>query len=142
MIHNPKMRNVLLKCAGFTLVELITVMIIVGVLAVAVMPRFFEVGVFQERGTIDQVKAALRYGQKVAIAQRRTVNVNISQAASSDCGAVLSAGNVNCVVLNSITVSPLGTFTFNALGQRTSATGAITVGGTTITIEAETGYVH
>ena len=129
---------------GFTLVELIMTMVIVGILAAVVAPRFFDSNVFQERGAADQIKAALRYGQKVAIAQHGLVNVVITTAASSDCGTQLTGGNISCVISNSVTVAPTNpTVTFNALGQRVSATGSITVGSApAIIIEAETGYVH
>lgn len=130
---------------GFTLVELIMTMVIVGILAVFVTPRFFDNNVFQERGAADQMKAALRYGQKVAIAQHKPVAVNITSAGSSDCGTALTGGNVNCVISNSVAVAPPlpKTVTFNALGQPVpNAADSITVGATNITIEAETGYVH
>ena len=52
---------------GFTLIELIMVMVIVGILAVFVVPRFFDANVFQSRGFADQVQATLRYAQKEAI---------------------------------------------------------------------------
>jgi len=129
---------------GFTLVELIAVIVIVGILAVAAVPRFFDNNVFQARGAADQVTAALRYGQKVAIAQRGPVSVNITTANSSNCGAALSGGNVNCVISNSVPAPGLPkTVTFNALGQTsTKLADSITVGTTIINIEAETGYVH
>lgn len=128
---------------GFTLVELIMTMVIIGVLALAVAPRFFGTSVFQERGAADQIKAALRYGQKIAIAQRRNVSVQISASANPDCGTQLAGGNINCAVSNQVAVTPT-TITFNALGQPVpNAAGSVTVGTTnTITIEAETGYVH
>lgn len=143
---NGNCRNVALpyQC-GFTLVELVMTMIIVGILAIAVAPRFIDINVFQSRGAADQVKAALRYGQKVAIAQHRNVNVTISAAASSGCGAALAAGNVSCVISNSVTVAPAlpRTVTFDALGRPVpNAADSVTVGTTTITVEAETGYVH
>ncbi len=144
MTHSPMKHAISPKHTGFTLVELITVMVVVGILSVAVLPRFFDVNIFRERGTADQVKAALRFGQKVAIAQHRSVDVNLTAAASADCGTTLVASAVNCTILDSVSVIPAlpQTVTFNALGQRTSAAGAFTVGPTTIAIEAETGYVH
>ena len=133
---------------GFTLVELITILVIAGILAVAALPRFFDNNAFQERGTADQIVAALRYGQKVAIAQRRTagVTVTISAAATSNCGTLLNAaGNVNCVILNSVAVAPAlpQAFVFDALGRPVpNAAASMMVGTTTINIEAETGYVR
>ncbi len=62
-----------MKNSGFTLVELIVVMIIIGVLAVAALPRFFDRQTFDARGFADATQAMLRYAQKAAIAQRRNV---------------------------------------------------------------------
>lgn len=140
--------NVQLSCSsvqgqrGFTLVELITIMMIVGILAVAVIPRFFEVSTFERRGSADQVKSMLRFAQKTAVAQRRNVSVAISGSADeSNCTTTLSGGNLNCVVKSTMTGA--GTYTFNALGQLTAPAPPVIVGGaTTITIEQETGYVH
>lgn len=142
-MNNTAKHDVPFQC-GFTLVELITVLVIVGIVAVAAVPRFFDNDVFQARGAADQVVAALRYGQKVAIAQHRNVTVNISAAANSNCGAILTGVDINCVISNGVVVNPSlpQTFMFNALGQRVNATASIAVGATTIRIEAETGYVH
>lgn len=143
---------------GFTLIELVTVMIIVGILAVAVTPRFFGVNVFASRGFADQVQASLRYAQKEAIAQRRNVCVTLAAATITLTIANASGAAVACTVNlpfptggNSINApsgvtlssSPSASFNFDALG-RTAVQQAITVSGATdnIVVEAETGYVH
>jgi MSHA pilin protein MshC len=131
--------NVLPNQRGFTLTELITVIVIVGILSVSVLPRFFTVSDFEDRGSADQVKSMLRFAQKAAIAQRRAITVNISNAATPNCTTTLAGAVLTCQVKSTVVSS---TVIFNALGQRTSATGSITVGGTPITIQAETGYVH
>jgi MSHA pilin protein MshC len=139
---------------GFTLIELIMVMSIVGILAVVVVPRFNDVQVFQSRGFSDQVQASLRYAQKTAIAQRRLVcaayttgpdrlTLTITVTASCDTALNLPAGNVNYVDAPSgvaFSMTP-GSVNFDALG-RPNAAAVATVGNTTITVEAETGYVH
>ncbi|NCN89385.1 MAG: prepilin-type N-terminal cleavage/methylation domain-containing protein [Gallionella sp.] len=130
---------------GFTLVELITVMVIVGILAVAVLPRFFTVSDFEDRGSADQVKSLLRFAQKTAIAQHQNISVAISGgAASSDCTTTLTATSphLTCQVKSAITAGA-GTHTFDALGRPVpNAQATITVGSTTFIIELETGYVH
>ncbi|MFA6120273.1 MAG: type II secretion system protein [Sideroxydans sp.] len=127
---------------GFTLVELITVMVIVGILAVSVLPRFFTVSDFENRGSADQVKSILRFAQKTAIAQHTPVSVTLAQGASSDCTTTLAGGNLTCTVKSELTGA--GTYTFNALGQLTApaAPVTLTIGTVNITVEAETGYVH
>ncbi len=68
------------QAAGFTLIELVTILIIIGVLAVAALPRFFDRTDFDARGFFDATTSALRYAQKTAVAQRRLVCVAFSPA--------------------------------------------------------------
>jgi MSHA pilin protein MshC len=68
---------------GFTLVELVMVIVLLGVLSVYAVPRMINTGDFFARGFHDQSMAYLRYAQKTAIAQRRTVCVNLSANAIS-----------------------------------------------------------
>ena len=150
---------------GFTLVELVTVILIVGVLAAAVAPRFFTAGIFQSRGFADQVQTTLRYAQKQAIAQHRNVCVTISSnavslmiasvsgaASACDTNLVSPAGQPSncpsatykiCTPSAAISLAPAASFNFDALGS-TPAQQTFTVSGANnnIVVEAETGYVH
>jgi len=131
-----------IESRGFTLVELITVLIIVGILAVAVLPRFFTVSDFEDRGSADQVKSLLRFAQKTAIAQHQNISVAISgNAPSSNCTITLTGTTLTCAVKSAVTGG--GTYTFDALGRPVPNTqSTLSIGGTTLTIEQETGYVH
>jgi len=59
-------------------VELIVTLVLAGILAIAVLPRFVERTAFDVRGFRDEVLSILRYGHKLAIAQRRTVYANLN----------------------------------------------------------------
>jgi MSHA pilin protein MshC len=69
---------------GFTLAELVIVMVIVGVLSAVAVPRLFNQSEFAARGGRDFVASSLRYAQKSAIALRRNVCVDVA-------GSTLSA---------------------------------------------------
>jgi MSHA pilin protein MshC len=153
------------KRRGFTLVELVMVMVITGVLAVAVIPRFFNRQDFQDKGFYDETLAVLRYGQKAAIAQRRTVCVTFtgntvslaiaSAANSGNCNTALASptGASSFVVTGrgtaAFSIAPVN-FKFNSLGEPLAADDTLLTAKKTITVtrvgdiqvEAETGYVH
>lgn len=145
------------KCtaaSGFTLIELVTVIVLVGILSVMAVPRFAERSVFEARGFQDETKALLRYAQKSAVAQRRYVCVaftasgaTLTLGATSACGTDLS-GPTGSAPFTITARSGIGyssvpaNFYFEASG-RPNAGQIITVTGSgTVTIEAETGYVH
>lgn len=62
---------------GYTVVELVIVMVLMGILAVNAMPRFFEASRFDEMGYADTLEGALRYAQKLALASRCEIRVEI-----------------------------------------------------------------
>ncbi len=150
---------------GFTMVELITVMVIAGVLAAVAVAKYFDKSAFESRGFYDQVISTLRYAQKAAIAQHRLVCVTFPSATRV---VLRTAANFTDVACNTDLQSPSGSypagqttytvdapsgislggyanFNFSALGapsppQNISVNGGNTI--TSITVEAETGYVH
>jgi len=148
--------------SGFTLIELIVTIVIIGILAVVVIPKWSGTSGFDERGFRDRVVAGLRYAQKNAIASRRTVCASFSSPPASVSFRLAPFGAVNCAVGIPligpesmplvVTASSGVTFAtlpadviFDAAG-RPSAAGSISVSGLpaalVITVEAETGYVH
>lgn len=115
--------------SGFTLVELVMTIIIVGVIAAVAVPRFFDNTVFQSRGFADEVMASLRYAQKSAIARHRFVcvtfaanSITLTQGGNSACGTDLAGptGNAPFSVANAnitITAPAAGNISFDCLGR-------------------------
>ena len=144
-----------MRKAGFTLVELIVVIVLVGIVALIAAPRFFSQPVFDAARFQETAISAIRYAQKVAVAQRANVFVVTSASTlaicyDAGCATTVKApgGNDDFVVRIpsgiGITVT---SFNFNSLGQpipnvQTSLT--ISGDGTSrqIVVEQETGYVH
>ncbi len=132
---------------GFSLIELVMVLIILSIIGITVAPKFFDNSIFQARGFADQVLATLRYAQKIAIAQHQNVCVSLTSTTvtlkDAACAALLTLPNGQVTAPTDVTLSPAPIIlTFNALGQATAA--SITVSGvaTPITVVAETGYVY
>ena len=68
-----------LRCArGFSLVELVVILLLIGILSVAAIARTDSMRVFDERSDYDMVRSALQHARKAAIAKRRYVCVETS----------------------------------------------------------------
>ena len=80
---------------GFTLVELVTIIVILGILAVAAAPRFFDRNVFDNRGFYDEVISTLRHAQKMAIAKRRLVCAQFSAVNVTPATVTVQIGGTN-----------------------------------------------
>jgi MSHA pilin protein MshC len=150
---------------GFTLVELVMTMVIIGIMGAVVAPRFFSASVFQSRGFADQMQANLRYAQKMASAQNHFVCVTFATTSITLSLDTTAPGNTHLAATcpgsnlvspsgqtpytvtapGAVTLSGATSFYFDTLGKPSFATTqTIAVSGyaTPVTVEAETGYVH
>ena len=144
---------------GFTLAELVMTIVIIGIFAVMVAPRFVSWTGFASRGFYDEAQAVVRYAQKTAIAWRRSIVVcvsatDISAISNNNCAAPVTLTHpttgaaLKSTAPAGVTLSPVGSFSFDGLG-RPSASATITLTSTItgdparqIVVESQTGYAH
>lgn len=72
---------------GFTLVELVVVMIIVGILGAIGAARYFDRRGFDSAAFAEQTRAMLRFSQKLAIGQHRPVYTHMNGSTIALCFA-------------------------------------------------------
>lgn len=68
---------------GFTVVELVVVISLMGVLSALAMPRLLDRGGLAERGAADELRAVLRSARQLAIVQGREVCLVVGAARAS-----------------------------------------------------------
>jgi MSHA pilin protein MshC len=88
--------------AGFTIVELVTVIIVMGILGAVAVGRFHDNNAFDNRAYADQAKTIIRYAQKLAIAQNRNIFVRSDGNSFAACSAAACGGT-------NVIASPAGT---------------------------------
>jgi len=149
---------------GFTLVELVTIMILIGILAVVALPRLNVAQDFGATSFRDRVAASLRYAQKSAVAKRRMVcatvtagALTLTSAAAFGAGACANAmagpdganpaasapanATLTAVPAGPLYFQPSGAVTSDAAGTTTANFTLTVTGQAPITVTGATGHV-
>jgi len=153
------------RTQGFTLVELILVIVLLSILSAIALPRFFDRNNFDERVFFDDTLNAVRYAQKVAIATGCQTRVAIASNSfallrEDNCDGTTPSFDNTLSVVNpttgntdytgsqsgvSLTASQAET-TFDSLGRIDPTTSTVdnilSVGSRQITIKAATGFSY
>jgi MSHA pilin protein MshC len=149
--------------AGFTLTELVIVIAMLGILASVGVVRYFDTTSFQEDFFVEDVRGALGWARKLAVASGCEVQVTIGgggyelrqrpgctgggfsvPVSHPTTGTPGYASSAPTGVSLSSNVSPI---VFDGLGRARNSGGAvvdvtISVGGRTLNTVGETGFVH
>ena len=150
----------MVKQRGFTIVELIMVIVILGIISAVALPRFFDRKTFDERFYFEEVLSSVRYAQKLAVASGCLVKVTVNNS-----GYALAYGTGPCSGIqikdpsdksypvgppvNVVTQSEMDV-EFNSLGciasnssiNCSSGNNTVTVGGFSFKVHAATGFIE
>lgn len=149
---------------GFTLTELVVVIVIAGILASVAIPRMLDTSDIDQSGAADDVRAALQFARKAAVYGRRYVCVGVSgnvltvtrdpaapeSVASPNCTQSLAlpatkagcAANAVCPPSGvTLSMSPTSLVFYPGSGGA-SVAATISVAGVPITLDAATGFVQ
>jgi MSHA pilin protein MshC len=151
LLKGPFMRN-RLNFRGYTLIELIVVIVILAVISVSIAPRFFTAGGTSEYLYQDQLLNLLRRVQIQAMqctdCITPVVNVSASSAVigSAACNDADSTALLWVAARDAVTLAPAGSISFDNLGRPACSAGSCTIvlqGQTTLNVCIESeGYIH
>ena len=124
---------------GFTIIELIMVVVLIGILAVSVVPKFMDTSAISLQGGAAMVAADIRYTQELAMSTHSPKTITFT---TSDTFYTVNSQTMN--LPSRVSISSGATFTFNSLGEPTTGGGSsveIQAGSSTksITVESYTG---
>ena len=145
---------------GFTLIEMIMVILLLGIVAVVVVPRMPSVTGFEEMGFFDELVGAARYGQKLAIATNCKVELEVTATSyalsmpdtvancfassptfSTDVPHHSASGQYGNTTPSGVTISNPATIVFDASGGANSSH-TYSIGARSFTVHATSGYVE
>jgi len=150
-----------IRCSGFTMLELIIVIVIAGILSFMAVGRLNDTGEVNAHGAAEQIASTLRFAQEAAVAQRRLLYVNVNAGAgrinacldsSSACAQPLAGPGGGSLSVQVPTGAVLTTnsaqFWFDGLGRPSSGT-QIQIRVTasdgqqfSVSVEPDSGYVR
>jgi MSHA pilin protein MshC len=149
---------------GFTLIELVMTLVLLGILSATAMPKFFSVSSYHKQLFFDDTLAAVRYAQKLAVATGCNVQVSIAAGVytlsrlpdpdhshctsndPNDSGAIRHPGTGTPYSKSqagvSLTADPTTPFYFTAVGEASTDVTITVAGNKFLCVVAGTGFVY
>ncbi len=137
--------------SGFTLIELIAVIILLGVISVVALPRFYNTDTAAVQSARDQALSALFTAQQIAMARAgngTTIQVDVDSTSlnvtENGTSVTATGGTYPLVLPEGVTVTAgTGTYIFDKLGRTDAGQIVLTRGSTSATLRVEaSGYAY
>jgi len=147
------------KKNGFTLVELVSVIVLLSILSVAALSSLGGMSVFEQKAFFDEVTNALRYAQKLALSTGCSVQVSLTASSyqlqqGDSCASTTYSRNVldpvnrtsayqNTTPPDGMSLSPAATFVFTPQSTVTGLSGdtVFTAGSYQFTVYENSGLI-
>jgi len=144
------------SASGFSLVELIVVIVVMAVLVGVAVPRFFGQATFEAPAFAQELASAARYAQKLAVTSGCAVEFSVTAAGyalmqpQASCAGAMTLAALHPATGASFTGSAptgiaiggtLGTVRFDPAGIP-NAGASYTIADLSVTIAAGSGYVE
>lgn len=148
---------------GFTVVELVVVMVVIGIISATAIPRFFSASGYETMAFVDESASAIRYARTIAVNTRCDTRIEVSasgyqiwqrQTSCSSGGFTRAAtrfggDNWAATAPGNLTISGIDIY-FDAQGRPhqssddslLSSSETLTVNGRTVTVYTQTGFVQ
>ena len=134
---------------GFSLIELITVMILLGILSVVLFSRLGSTNTAVVQGSRDDLIAAFSLAQQTAMMRPDITlvitasSISVNENGNPITGSVYPLTMPSGVSLASTPSLPGGTFNFDKLGRTTAATITVTGASASAQVSVESsGYAY
>jgi prepilin-type N-terminal cleavage/methylation domain-containing protein len=127
---------------GFNVIELVMVIVLVGIIAVMVIPRIIATGTISARESAEMVAADIRKTRELALADTISRSITFTSGINS---YTIDQGTANAQTVsppNGVTINTPTAITFSRLGAPiANPTFAVKVGGTIVMVTQSTGRV-